>query len=157
MVQIANFCRFVTLAEKLALYLNRKHAWLLCSFVYAIQPHNLELLQEELSVTCPFIKCCCKQTFPETFCLVFSKPCATEYLIPLRRRESQLVEIWYLENTTSVLLRTSVADTEGEMPLWPLIRTVPLEICSLPPVSELHCLLWTAWCVTKILAQKWKK
>lgn len=117
MVQIVNFCKFVTLAEKLALHLNRKHAWLLCSLVYAIQVHNLDLLQEELPVTCPFIKCCCKQTFPETFWLVFSKPRATECLISLRRRESQLVEIWYLENTTSVLLRMSVADTEGQMPL----------------------------------------
>lgn len=74
MVQIVSFGRFVTLAEKLALHLNRKHSWLLCSFDYAIQTHNLDLLQEGLSFTGSFGTCCSKQTFPESFQLVFSKP-----------------------------------------------------------------------------------
>lgn len=73
MVQIVSLCKLVMLVEKLALHLNTKHAWPLCSFDYSIQLHNLDFLQEGLPITCPLSVALIKH-FQELFGWAFQSP-----------------------------------------------------------------------------------
>lgn len=83
----------------------------------AILSHNLDFSSGRTAHHLP-LKCYFKQAFLGTFWLGFSRSCAAEYLIPLRRRECQVVNIWYLENTTLALLSMDVTAAEEQLGLW---------------------------------------